>query len=200
MTADTYHHGDLRSALVRAGMEILERDGVDALTLRAAARAAGVSHAAPARHFADAASFLAAIAAVGFGSLSEVLARARATAVDPVVGLREMGLAYVRFATERPELYRVIFHPTLADKQRHPELLVASAEAFEVLRAGVSDALISSPADPEHVDRVALTAWATVHGIATLMIDDQLLAKGYAGSSEAIATMVLAELWTGIGS
>ena len=136
---------------------------------------------------------------MGYGSLREVLARARAAAVNPVIGLREMGLAYVRFATERPELYRVIFHPTLADKQRHPELLVASAQAFEVLRAGVSDALTPSPADPEHVADVALTAWATVHGIATLIIDDQLLAKGYAGSSDAIATMVLEGLWVGIG-
>src|SRR5215212_3301441 len=92
-----YHHGDLRQALVDAAIELLREGGVDALTLRAAARRAGVSQAAPYRHFADHADLLAAVAADGFARLRDVMIQSARTATGPREGLRELARAYVRF-------------------------------------------------------------------------------------------------------
>ena len=97
-TAKTYHHGDLREALIKAGLTILEKDGVEALTLRACARKAGVSHAAPQHHFAGIDDLLAEIAATGFEDFVESLDQAAAHATSPVEKLKAMGQGYVAFA------------------------------------------------------------------------------------------------------
>ncbi|HET8576665.1 MAG TPA: helix-turn-helix domain-containing protein, partial [Methylomirabilota bacterium] len=95
-----YHHGDLPRALVAAAVSLVEREGVDALTLRGAARKAGVSQAAPYRHFADKQALLAAVAEEGFKALSEAMRRASAPHEgDPLGRFRALGEAYVEFAT-----------------------------------------------------------------------------------------------------
>src|ERR1700744_2758366 len=100
-----YHHGDLKSALLAEAETILERDGIQALTLRAAARAAGVSHAAPANHFDDLTGLLSELAAVGFNRFSAALMAAMETAGgDPRARSNAMGAAYVRFARAHPGL------------------------------------------------------------------------------------------------
>src|SRR6478672_7153397 len=96
----TYHHGNLRPALLRAATKTLEKEGVGALSLRDLARRAGVSHNAPYRHFPDRESLLAALAADGFEKLGQAM-RGQ--------GGKEMGEAYVRFALEHPQLFRLMF-------------------------------------------------------------------------------------------
>jgi AcrR family transcriptional regulator len=195
----TYHHGDLPAALVAAGIEILERDGLDAMTLRAAARAVGVSHAAPARHFADAGAFLAAVAAAGFDRLTADLAAAGSGAGGEALdAFQAMGQAYVRFALHHPQWYRAIFHPALADAGRHPDLLATSEAAFDQLRGGVARAIAAGAMRDADVDTIALTAWATVHGISTLLIDGLLAGKGYQGSGEEMAELVTGTLYLGL--
>jgi AcrR family transcriptional regulator len=107
-----YHHGDLRGALLKAARIILEEQGPRALTLREAARRAGVSHAAPRYHFTSLRVFMADCAATGFDELAEHLTRAWAKAdgdSDPEAGLSEMGMAYVLFAMRNRAVFRLMF-------------------------------------------------------------------------------------------
>ena len=103
-TRKSYHHGDLEAALIRSAGKILEKEGLDALSLREVARQAGVSHNAPYRHFAEREALLAALAAKGF----EMLAQAQQAAAAKG-GLRAMGEAYVLFALEHPQRFRLMF-------------------------------------------------------------------------------------------
>jgi AcrR family transcriptional regulator len=193
----TYHHGDLRAALVATGIEMLERDGLPALSLRAVAREVGVSHAAPARHFADATSFLAAIAAAGHRELAVRLGAARGRTAD--AAFLAVGRAYVAFALAHREWYRVIFHPMLADAATDdPELREASEAAFAVLHARVERAMDAGVIARRDVTEVSLTLWSAVHGVCTLVIDRQFERKGLRGSDTALADTVLANLFLGL--
>src|SRR4051794_27635084 len=117
-----YHHGDLQRALVDAAVALLAEGGAAAVTLREVARRAGVTHAAPYRHFADKAALLAAVAEEGFRALHDAVARAGAEAPDdPLARLAASGQAYLRFAMSHPAHYRVMFGPDVAARE-HPEL------------------------------------------------------------------------------
>jgi AcrR family transcriptional regulator len=194
--SDTYHHGDLRSALIAAGTEIVERDGIEALTVRAAARLVGVSHGAPARHFADLRSFVAAIGAAGFVRLGDRLAEPRN--VDPVAELRAVGESYVGFALEHPNLYRVLFHPLLADRSEQPELAAASMAAFDQLRRRIERAMAAGAVRQGDVTASAVALWSSVHGICILLLDDQISDKGLDLEPLAIANMVLDASYLGL--
>ena len=107
--ARPYHHGDLSRALVMAGRKILEREGPAALSLRAVAREAGVSPAAPYHHFKDKQDLLAAVANEGWMELGEAVAKARMGSPDAAHALSEIGVAYVTFARQNPALYRLMY-------------------------------------------------------------------------------------------
>ena len=119
-TAKSYHHGDLREALVAAGRAILEEEGAAALTLRACARRAGVSHAAPQHHFATVAELLAEIAATGFEDFVVALDKGAAREVTPAAKLTAMGRSYVGFAQARPAIYQLMFACSGALEVRTP--------------------------------------------------------------------------------
>src|SRR5246500_5514477 len=104
----TYHHGDLRAALVRAAIELLEESGKTALSLRAVARRAGVSPAAPYRHYADREALVSAVAGLGYRELAERLVEAHPSPSTPEQ-LTSVAVAYVQFALERPALFRIMF-------------------------------------------------------------------------------------------
>ncbi|MBG0814592.1 TetR/AcrR family transcriptional regulator [Planomonospora sp. ID82291] len=198
MTERAYHHGNLREALVDAGLRLLDEGGVEAVGIRSAARLVGVSHAAPARCFPTATSFLAAVAAVGYGRLAAALTEAVDAAEDTLSAFRAVGLAYVGFARREPNTFRMLTHPSLADKSRHPDLLEASNRAFDVLREAVLRAQDDGHVAPASPAALALTAWSTVHGISALIVDDQLAAKGYTGDPDDLADEVLATLFLGM--
>jgi len=197
-TGRGYHHGDLRRALIGAGLELLDDGGVEAVGLRAAARAAGVSHAAPARHFADAAAFVAAIAAAGYDQLAVAMEAARAEAPDPLSGFRATGLAYVAFALGHPNRFRVLSHPLVAEAADVPELGDASQRAFGVLRRAISDAQADGSVRAGDAETVALAAWSMVHGLAVLLVDGWLDAKGYADEPNRLAEAALTHLYAGL--
>src|SRR4030088_2135412 len=104
----TYHHGDLRAALVLAAMELLEESGETELSLRAVARRAGVSPAAPYRHYADREALVSAVAAGGYRELAERWAAAPPAPSTPGQ-LPSVAIAYVHFALDRPALFRLMF-------------------------------------------------------------------------------------------
>ena len=133
----SYHHGSLRDALIRSAREILESEGYEALTLRAAARRAGVSQAAPYNHFADKAALLAAIAALGFKEFAAAMRREMSAAEDPQARLNATGIAYVAFATSNPGLFKLMFGSSVLQTSGDADLDAARISAYEVLRGAV---------------------------------------------------------------
>ena len=171
---DTYHHGDLRNALLEAVGEIISERGVGAVSLREAARRAGVSHSAPAHHFGDKIGMLTAFASQGFEEFGR---RMQAAADEAAAGgvdgqFRAIGIEYLRFAVERQPYFEVMFRSEMHDNA-DPALKSISHDSFGVLM-GVVEAMDPAElggADPMHV---AMGAWATVHGLATLWLDGAL--------------------------
>ncbi|MFE7136901.1 TetR/AcrR family transcriptional regulator [Streptomyces sp. NPDC057644] len=159
----TYHHGDLRRAILTAALDVIATEGPAALSLRDLARRAGVSHAAPAHHFKDRTGLLTAVAAEGYALFADALAGAP--------DLRERGVAYVRFAATHPAHFQVMFQPDL-HRADAPDLLAARARATEALRAGVADL---PPGGRGADDRLAgVAAWSLAHGFATLLLSGNL--------------------------
>ncbi len=160
-----YHHGDLRRALVDAAERVLARDGAQALSLRAVAREAGVSPAAPYHHFKDKSDLLHALAEDGFQALGDAMKADFES--DPDHSLTTMGLAYVRFARANPALYRVMY-----DCSRNEDSMPAKAHDKEdggfhlvkvaMIRAG------ADPADEVGLQLAAIASWCTAHGLAEM--------------------------------
>ena len=169
-----YHHGDLRGALLKAARIILEEQGPRALTLREAARRAGVSHAAPRYHFASLRVFMADCAATGFDELAEHLTRAWAKAdgdSDPEAGLSEMGMAYVLFAMRNRAVFRLMFdRDTYAAPT--PILNTSGERAYSVLVSGVT--ALDPTVAPERIALAVSTLWSLVHGFATLILEGKI--------------------------
>lgn len=170
-----YHHGDLRAALIQAGLALLAEEGGQALSLRAAARRAGVSHAAPYRHFDGKEALLAAIAEEGFKMLAADVEAVRARfPTSPREQLEEAAWAYVRFALAHPDHLRVMFGGQIENPQAYPDLRDAGARAFnalvDILRAG-QDAGVIVAGEPR---LLALVAWSQVHGLSLLLIGHQV--------------------------
>jgi AcrR family transcriptional regulator len=184
--AGSYHHGDLRRALIRAAVETIDRDGVDAMTLRAVGETLGVSRTAPYRHFKDKAALLAAVAAEGFRTLSAQLAEAWDERGGGRPGFAAMGRAYVRFAIDHPSHYRVMFGGFTPDERSELELRDAGAGAFQVLVDALADQQAAGTVRRDDLRQQASFVWASVHGIAMLAIDRQLGPDPEAGYALAI--------------
>ena len=166
-----YHHGDLHAALLASAEAILERDGMAGLTLRAAAREAGVSHAAPAHHFGDRRGLLSDLAAVGFNRFADHLAAARDGASERP--LRAIGLAYVDFAQRWPSLFLLMFRAEGLDCDR-PALAEAQRRSGEVLANATRAPAPKADVTQETAHAGAIAAWAIVHGLAMLLLDGRL--------------------------
>lgn len=185
---ESYHHGDLRRALLDAARAILQESGESALSLRSIARRAGVSHMAPYHHFAGRAELVAAVAADGFARLAAEMKDSMESveAGDRMERLRSCGVAYVVFAVDNPELFRLMFGRELADSSAHPELRQAARTAYGTFAAalpGKAEGPASSDsgdADSEESEGeiplppIALAAWSLVHGLATLVAEGQV--------------------------
>lgn len=161
-----YHHGDLRSACLRAARELLEESGDSGLSLRAVARRAGVSATAPYRHFADRDALVSAVAAQGYRELAADLAAAQPSPSSPE-DLVAIGVAYVRFALEHPALFRVMFAEPCDPGS--PERVAATEAINAYLHDIVRKALPNADTAP-----MATTLWALVHGLAFLHLDGKL--------------------------
>lgn len=173
-----YHHGALPEALLAAAERVLVREGIAGLGLRAIAREAGVSHTAPRHHFGDTTALLSQLAAVGFRRLRAAMVRAlEAGAPDARARRNAIGRAYIHFAHANPALFGLMFRNEIID-MRHPVLAEATAAAMRVMAPTISGEA-ELPADrtvelsAEEAMRVT-SAWAYVHGLATLLIDGRL--------------------------
>lgn len=179
-----YHHGELQASILQAAGEIVEKEGLAQLSVREAARRAGVSHNAPYRHFPDRESLLAALAAEGFERFAKALEEGQSRD-----GLRGRGEAYVRFALEHPQRFRLMFGGEIAI-HKHPVLRDAASRAF----AGLAGALTKHLAGVPSGD-ASIAAWALVHGLASLMLHERIASSVRGGrTDEAFVRAVLASV------
>jgi len=168
--------------MLAAAGEVLEKHGMDGVLVRELARRAGVSHNAPYRHFPDRESLLAALAAAGFARLGRAQQEAGARG-----GLRAMGEAYVRFALAHPQLFRLMFGGRVPIG-KHPALREVALRAYE----GLAGALAAQVPETHAARDASLAAWALVHGLALLLLDDRIAAAARRGrDSETFVREVL---------
>ena len=191
-----YHHGDLPRALLDAALRIVETQGKEALTLRAVARLAGVSQAAPYRHFANKEALLAGVAEEGFRSLMSAMHESvRACGDIPLARLRAVGIGYVTFATSHPSHFRVMFGRDMADRSAFPTLRQVASDTLAMVVDAIADCqragLVRSE---EPAADLALTAWSSVHGLSALLLDG-VLDRPVAD----VAEMVTRDLFLGLG-
>jgi AcrR family transcriptional regulator len=168
-----YHHGDLHEALLKAAERVLERDGLAGLTLRAVAREAGVSHAAPTHHFGDLTGLLSELAAIGYRMFNVAMVAARASETVPMMRALATAKAYVAYAQAHPGMYSLMFRNERIDMSR-PSLHEAASAAFQGLAnsAGASGDKLEALS----LEQAAVIArnWSLVHGFTMLLLDGRL--------------------------
>ncbi len=174
---DTYHHGDLRRALIQAALELAVEKQDWNFSLREVARRAGVSHNAPYNHFAHKRDLLDAAAAAGHDLLRKELTAAIEKVTDPRAALSKMGFTYVRFGIKNPALYRLMFNVVPSGSDWRPEEVltawVAGRAVLEnILRRGARVGIFGAAlARKLELQTAALYTWAVVHGLTMLAID-----------------------------
>ncbi|ABD87099.1 WHG domain-containing protein [Rhodopseudomonas palustris] len=178
--ATPYHHGALRDALLAAAETLLQRDGLAGLTLRAVAREAGVSHAAPTHHFGDLAGLVSDLAAIGFQRFNAAMAAAGAGDGAPLEKALRRALAYLAYARAHPAMYLLMFRTERLDMRR-PALREAAEAAFAGLTGAIGIAPQHRSGDPAAPQALSLEqaaevvrAWSLVHGYTTLLLDGRL--------------------------
>src|SRR3984893_13076716 len=171
-----YHHGALRDALLEAAERVLERDGLSGLTLRAVAREAGVSHAAPTHHFGDLTGLVSELAAIGFQQFNAAMAAATAAGSSLIEKAMARANAYVSYAQAHPGMYGLMFRTERLDMSR-PSLHEAAEASF----AGLAGAIGADRHEQVHKEALSLEqaaaiarAWSLVHGFTMLLLDNRL--------------------------
>src|SRR5262245_38904071 len=164
-----YHHGNLKEALIRAALELIAQKGPAGFTFAEAARWAGVSPAAPYRHFRDRDELLSSVALRGFQQFEQMLAKAWDDGrPDPMTALDRLGKAYLAFARNEPAYYSAMFEAGIP-LDSNPELRETGDRAFNVLRTAAEQLAATLPAASRPPAlMMALHIWATSHGIASL--------------------------------
>jgi AcrR family transcriptional regulator len=201
--AKSYHHGDLRRALLDAALNLLRQQGLEALSLRAVARAARVSQTAPYRHFEDRRALLAAVAQGAYQRLGDEIERAVGDGERRPQALRRGMVAYVRFAHAHPAEYRLMFGPELTlggevfPSQDLVELDATALSVFTLLQGGIVRLQKAGALGPGDADRMAITAWATLHGLVMLSLDGRTEVTGL--SVDELADGAVGLLLKGMG-
>lgn len=193
-----YHHGNLREALVQAGVDLARTGGPDAVVLRAATRAAGVSHNAAYRHFADRDELLAAVGARCMASLAELMekgirgVRKRDPAAAAMARLDAIGTAYVRFATTEPGWFRTAFslprhHGGPADADAAGP---SGLSPYQLLSARLDELVEVGAVPARRRPGLEFAAWSAVHGLSALLVDGPLRALGPAERDVALSVVL----------
>ena len=181
-TGAAYHHGDLRAALVRAALELLEESGASELSLRGVARRAGVAPSAPYRHYPDRDALLSAVAAVGYRELTEKLATAHPSPSTPD-DLAAVAVAYVEFALQRPALFRVMFGGPCDRDSSERAAATAAVSAYV-------GAIVERAFPQGDKEALSTAIWALVHGLAFLHLDGKLDSSDPSGVASRVRTSV----------
>jgi len=175
MERETYHHGDLKNALIQAGSEILAAEGVSGLSLRKVARQAGVSHAAPYAHFADKQALIAAISTEGYQRLYARLQAAVARyPADPARQLVAAAWAYLQFAQQETAYFRLSLSGALEKENDYPAFVAISTESYALVRQVVAACQSAGVLRPGPADLATVSVWSLVHGFTSLLLENQI--------------------------
>ncbi len=175
MPTEKYHHGDLKNALITAGIEILAEDGESGLSLRKVAGRAGVSHSAPYAHFADKQALIAAISTEGYRRLYEMLMGVTSAHTgDPLRQLVETAWVYTRFALDDPAHFKITFSGILEKEKDYPEFVEMSKRSFSVVEEIVRLCQEAGVLEAGPTDAVAVSVWSMVHGFVSLLLENQI--------------------------
>jgi AcrR family transcriptional regulator len=169
-----YHHGDVKNALIQAGVDIITEQGIQNLSMRNAAKRIGVSHTAPYRHFKNKEELLVAIAVKGFEILDHDMDKgvANIDASDPSA-LVEGGRAYVKFAVSNSNYYRIMFGDYIKDKTLYPEFFGAYDRSFRKLIRIIENCGNKYGADKTDLEITAIAVWSLLHGYCLLIMDNE---------------------------
>ena len=187
--ARSYHHGDLKTAMIEAALQLVRKKGPRGFTLNEASRTAGVSVSAPYNHFKDKEALLIEIVLLGNRTLETELQAAADTVELPREKLLAVYLAYVSFAERHPDLFAVMFQSGI-DKTPYPEVQASTLKAFGVAAKLAVEIELSQ----ESADQLALATWTMAHGFAMLRVEGAMAGVGIpeAGiSAEALARRLL---------
>lgn len=175
MPSKKYHHGDLKNALIKAGVEILAKEGVGGLSLRKVAQHAGVSHSAPYAHFPDKQSLIAAISTEGFNQLyTELEAAVSPHSKNPKKQLIEGAKAYVRFAEKNTDTFKIMFSGVLEKEKDYPSFVEISSKTFKLVVDVVRACQDAGNLPTAPADLMAVSVWGQVHGILSLALEGQV--------------------------
>lgn len=173
MAKTAYHHGDLRAQLLNATKRLVEEKGPDRFSISEACRAAGVSTAAPYRHFSDKREMLVAVAMEGMERLRDDLQAAVGRHAEGTIdGITALGIAYVDFAGREPGVFRLMFGLT-RDHGKHEPMMALGHETFGVLLRQLT-IFLAKPEIDDEVTRLGFMLWTSVHGMSFLLIDDKV--------------------------
>jgi AcrR family transcriptional regulator len=171
---NTYHHGNLKEALISAGLEILSEHGVERLSLRNVAKKIGVSHTASYNHFPDKQALLAAISTAGHEQLHQVLLdtfeRSKATSSKVIA---EIAWAYLVFALDHPAMFKLMFSGALEEERDHPEFVAISLKSIALFEEIIAYCQSKGQLPEGKVEEIAVKLWSLVHGFAYLMLENQ---------------------------
>jgi AcrR family transcriptional regulator len=171
----SYHHGDLKNALIKTGADILSREGVSALSLRKVAQKAGVSHAAPYAHFADKQALIAAISTEGYKNLYEKIAQvAGQHESNPLRRFVEVSWAYVQFALDEPDQFKVTLSGMIEKEQDYPAFVETARQTFSLVVDIVAQCQQAGVLRKGAADLMAVSVWALIHGFVTLLMEHQI--------------------------
>ncbi|MCU7937550.1 MAG: TetR/AcrR family transcriptional regulator [Candidatus Thiodiazotropha sp. (ex Dulcina madagascariensis)] len=185
----TYHHGNLKQDLMESAVKRLAKGGIENLSLRSISREIGVSQTAPYRHFSNKNELLVALAIRGFEELTHEMVRADRDE-DICIRLRQISIAYISYARKNPEIYRLLFGTGIVDRDDYHSLCVAGDETYFVLVNLIDEGIKSGVFRNMPTMYLANSVWSLVHGLATLIIDDNFSALGEALIAEQLDASV----------
>lgn len=175
MPRKNYHHGDLKNALIKAGVEILSKEGIEGLSLRKVAQRAGVSHSAPYSHFPDKQSLIAAISTEGFNQLySELDAAILANPKSPKKQLQQGARAYVQFALNSTDTFKIMFSGVLEKEKDYPAFVEISSKTFQRVVDAVQACQDAGVLHATSAEMMAVAVWGQLHGIISLSLEGQI--------------------------
>ncbi len=166
----SYHHGNLRDALLAAALEILAAEGIDGLSLRALAKATGVTQAAPYSHFRDKDDLLAAVAEGGFQRLALQMAEDATGADSTALRIERLMTSYIHFATSNKPLFGIMFGREISDMKKYPTLAMTAGKSYALISAALS----RQPGGAESARFLSLAIWSLCHGLTTLIIEEKI--------------------------
>ena len=170
-TTGQYHHGNLKVALLQAAVELIRETSVEKLSLRALARKVGVSQTAPYRHFKDKNHLLVEIAKDTFAEMVMVTTKELNPQQTPPQNVCNCGRAYLQYAIDNPERYKLVFGPSIENRENYPDLMEAGMSSFAVLMNLVEQGIDSGDFLDHCPKLLANACWTSMHGFASLAID-----------------------------